>query len=76
MPPGSKRINSSNISYLPNVAFLTKENKIVVIVLNDSDKEINFNINSNDKSIHSSLTAGSVGTYIWNFQGLIFNNKN
>jgi len=69
VPPGSKRINSSNISYLPNVAFLTKENKIVVIVLNDSDKEINFNINSNDKSIHSSLTAGSVGTYIWNFQG-------
>ena len=35
----------------------------------DSWNEINFNINSNDKSIHSSLTAGSVGTYIWNFQG-------
>ena len=69
VPPGSKRINSSSTSYLPNVAFLTENNKIVVIVLNDSDEEINFNINSNEKSIHSSLTAGSIGTYIWNFKG-------
>jgi len=69
VPPGSKRINSSITSYLPNVAFLTEDNKIVVIVLNDSNKKINFNINSNGKSIHSSLTAGSIGTYIWNFKG-------
>ncbi len=69
VPPGSKRINSSIISYLPNVAFLTADNKIVVIVLNDSDKKINFNINSNLQSIHSSLTPGSIGTYVWNLQG-------
>ena len=68
VPPGSKRINSSSISHLPNVAFLTENNKIVLIVLNDSDEEINFNINLNEKSIHSSLTAGSVGTYIWDFK--------
>lgn len=68
VPPGSKRINSSSTSHLPNVAFLTENNKIVLVVLNDSDEEINFNINSNEKSIHSSLTAGSVGTYIWDFK--------
>ena len=68
VPPGSKRINSSSNSYLPNVAFLTANNKIVLVALNDSDEEINFNINSNEKSIHSSLTAGSVGTYIWDFK--------
>ena len=68
VPPGSKRINSSSTSHLPNVAFLTENNKIVLIVLNDSDEEINFNINLNEKSIHSSLTAGSVGTYIWDFK--------
>ena len=68
VPPGSKRINSSSNSHLPNVAFLTANNKIVLVVLNDSDEEINFNINSNEKSIHSSLTAGSVGTYIWDFK--------
>ena len=68
VPPGSKRINSSSTSHLPNVAFLTENNKIVLVVLNDSDEEINFNINLNEKSIHSSLTAGSVGTYIWDFK--------
>ena len=68
VPPGSKRINSSSTLELPNVAFITDDNKIVVIALNDSDEEINFNINSNEKSIHSSLTAGSVGTYIWDFK--------
>ena len=26
------------------------------------------NINSNKKTIHSSLSAGSIGTYIWNFK--------
>ena len=65
MPPGSKRINSSSISKLPNVAFITEDDKIVVIALNDSNEEINFNINSNKKSIHSSLSVGSIGTYIW-----------
>ena len=69
VPPGSKRINSSSIPELPNVAFITEDNKIVVIALNDSNEEINFNINSNKKSIHSSLSAGSIGTYIWNFKG-------
>ena len=68
VPPGSKRINSSSTSHLPNVAFLTANNKIVLVVLNDSDEEINFNINLNEKSIHSSLTAGSIGTYIWDFK--------
>ena len=68
VPSGSKRINSSSTSHLQNVAFLTENNKIVLVVLNDSDEEINFNINSNEKSIHSSLTAGSVGTYIWDFK--------
>ena len=68
VPPGSKRINSSSTSHLPNVAFLTENNKIVLVVLNDSDEEINFNINLNEKSIHSSLTAGSIGTYIWDFK--------
>ena len=68
VPPGSKRINSSSSSELPNVAFITDDNKIVVIALNDSNEEINFNINSNKKSIHSSLNAGSIGRYIWNIK--------
>ena len=66
--PGSKRIHSSTSTELPNVAFLTDDKKLVVIVLNDSKRKINFNINLEENSIHSSLTAGSIGTYIWNFE--------
>ena len=35
---------SSSSSTLPNVSFLTPEEKIVTIVLNDSSNKINFNI--------------------------------
>ena len=31
-------------------------------------KAMDENINLNEKSIHSSLTAGSIGTYIWDFK--------
>ena len=63
--PGSARVYSSSTSSLPNVSFLTPENKIVIVVLNDSNNEINFNIMLDDKHMHSSLNAGAVGTYIW-----------
>lgn len=68
VPPGSKRIYSSTNADLPNVAFLTEDKKLVIIVLNDSDRTIDFNINLKENSIHSSLTSGSIGTYIWNFE--------
>ena len=63
--PGSARVYSSSTSSLPNVSFLTPEDKIVIVVLNDSNNKINFNIMLEDKHMHSSLNAGAVGTYIW-----------
>ena len=63
--PGSIRIHSSSSSTLPNVSFLTPEEKIVTIVLNDSSNKINFNIIIEGRNIHSSLKAGAVGTFIW-----------
>ena len=65
--PGSVRLFSSNSINLPNVAFLTPENKIVIIMLNDSNSRINFNISCNEKNIHSNLNVGAVATYIWDF---------
>ena len=66
--PGSARVYSSSTSSLPNVSFLTPEDKIVTVVLNDSDDKINFNIMQEDKYMHSSLNAGAVGTYIWEIE--------
>ena len=63
--PGSRRIDSSATPTLPNVAFKTPENRIVVIVLNNGDSEESFNILLGDEAIHSKLSAGAVGTYVW-----------
>ena len=66
VPPGSVRLFSSSSSTLPNVSFLTPEEKIVTIVLNDSSNKINFNIILDGKDIHSSLNAGAIGTFVLN----------
>ena len=39
VPTGSKRIKSSELSEVPNVAFKTPSQKIVIILLNKSDKQ-------------------------------------
>lgn len=63
--PGSKRIQSNYSSDLPNVAFETPEGNIVVIVLNNSNIDISFNIVTPGESVTTSLKSGSVGTYVW-----------
>ena len=63
--PGSKRINSNNISELPNVAFKAPNGDIVVIVLNNTGVQKTVNINAENESITTTLDAGAVGTYIW-----------
>jgi glucosylceramidase len=63
--PGSKRIASDNSLTLPNVAFSTPENKIVLIVYNDSNESQTFNIRQSDRVALSSLAPGAVATYVW-----------
>ena len=63
--PGSRRIDSSMTPTILNVAFKTADNRIVVIVLNNGDSEESFNILLGGEAIHSSLSAGAVGTYVW-----------
>lgn len=63
--PGSKRIFSSPIEGLPNVAFLTPDNKIVVIVVNTSSTERKFIFDHHSSSLGQSLAPGAVATYIF-----------
>ncbi|WP_047545121.1 glycoside hydrolase family 30 protein [Psychroserpens sp. Hel_I_66] len=65
VPANSKRIESNYITDLPNVAFLTPDDQIVVIVLNNTDTQKNFNINVQSEPVTTILPAGSVGTYVW-----------
>lgn len=63
--PGSVRIASNMIAGLPNVAFKTPDNKIVLIVINNAEETKSFNINYKGLNATASLNAGSVATYVW-----------
>lgn len=65
VPAGSVRIGSSLVTGLPNVAFQTPENKIVVIVLNSGSEPRSFNIGYDGEIISVSMPAGAVGTFVW-----------
>jgi glucosylceramidase len=63
--PGSVRINSNLPEGLPNVAFKTPDGKIVLVVLNDSEKNQSFQFNYRGKSIRAGINGGSVATFTW-----------
>jgi len=65
VPPGSVRIASNSTAELPNVAYKTPEGKIVVVVLNNTDTQKNFNINVSIEPVSTALPAGAVATYVW-----------
>ena len=63
---GSVRIASDVTGILQNVAFKTPDGKKVLIVENDGTSDATFNIRFNGKWTATTLSAGAVGTYIWN----------
>jgi glucosylceramidase len=65
VPPGSVRVASDNTGSLYSVAFVTPENKKVLIVLNDGTSNTTFNLKFKGKWAVTTLPANSVGTYIW-----------
>ncbi|MEO6228998.1 MAG: glycoside hydrolase family 30 beta sandwich domain-containing protein [Ferruginibacter sp.] len=65
VPAGSVHIASNNSGNIYTVAFKTPDGKKVLIVENDDNTGIAFNIKFNNKWVTTSLPAGSVGTYLW-----------
>lgn len=63
--PNSVRIASNVTMSLPNVAFRTPDNRIVLIVMNDDEKEIEFNIGFKEKKLRQKLEGKTVATYVW-----------
>ena len=64
VPPGSYRIKSTENAALPNVAFLTPDGDVVVIVLNDSEERSSFRIGNRRRQLSVRLEPGSVATYL------------
>ncbi len=65
VPPGSIRIATNDLDQLDNVAFLTPDGKIVLVVSNTGNFPFAFAIRYHGKTAVTSLTPGSVGTYVW-----------
>jgi len=51
------------------VAFLTPDNKVVILVLNNIDTKQVFNIESSGTSFTTELAAGEVATYVLSLWG-------
>jgi glucosylceramidase len=65
VPPASVRIGSNDLEQLDNVAFLTPEGKIVLVVSNTGNFPSEFAIRYHGRTAVSTLPAESVGTYVW-----------
>jgi len=66
VPPGSVRVYSdSGAGGLYSVAFVTPDNKKVLVVLNDGNTNATFNLKFKGKWAVTTLPANSVGTYVW-----------
>jgi glucosylceramidase len=65
VPPGSVRVASSEMEQLASAAFLTPENKVVLVISNTGNFPKPFAVNYHGKIFQTALPAESVGTYVW-----------
>ena len=63
--PGAVRIASDQQSSLLNVAFKNTDGSKVLIVLNNTSGQQDFNIKFNGKMVNTTLAGGAVATYVW-----------
>jgi O-glycosyl hydrolase len=65
VPPGSVRLGSNISGNLHNVFFKTPAGKRVLVVENDGETPVTFNIKYRDKWATAALDGADVATYIW-----------
>lgn len=65
VPPGSIRIESTNVGNIFNAAFKIPDGRKVLLAVNDGANEATFNIRFKGKIAVASLPAGAVATYVW-----------
>ncbi len=65
VPSGSIRIASEVNDTIPNVAFRTPENQIIVIMLNKNEKKTVVQMHYEDRQLFCKLGPGEVGTLVF-----------
>jgi glucosylceramidase len=64
--PGSVRVHSSEVNQLPNVACLTPDSRMVMVVMNDADGARRFCVRHRGAYAKLELGSGDVATLRWN----------
>jgi glucosylceramidase len=64
--PGSVRVYSSEVGPLPNVSCLTPDSRMVMVVMNDSDRASRFRVQHRGAHATLELGPGDVATLRWN----------
>jgi glucosylceramidase len=64
--PGSVRVHSSEVDPLPNVACLTPDSRMVMVIMNDADGARRFRVQHQGAYATLELGAGEVATLRWN----------
>jgi glucosylceramidase len=65
VPPGSVRTGSNAMEQLSDVAFVTPDGKIVLVVSNTANFPKTFSVRYHGNSFTTDLPAESVATYVW-----------
>ena len=65
VPPGSIRIGSTTLEQLDNVAFLTPEGKVVLVVASTGNFQKRFEVRYHGRTLKAELPPESVGTWVW-----------
>ncbi|MEL7145599.1 MAG: glycoside hydrolase family 30 beta sandwich domain-containing protein [Bacteroidota bacterium] len=63
--PGAERVQSNYLNELPNVAFVTPEGEMVLLVLNNTATDQRFNVSAGETQFSVALSAGAVTTLVW-----------
>jgi glucosylceramidase len=63
--PGSVHVGSNDLEQLSNVAFLTPDGKMVLVVSNTGNFPKTFGVRYHGRSFTTTLPEESVGTYVW-----------
>ena len=66
VPASSKVIETTNFASIPNVAFITPNEKVILLVLNESEDTKIFNIGFGGKKAIATLPANAAGTFLLN----------
>jgi glucosylceramidase len=72
--PGSMRVHSTGLDQFPNVACLTTDDHVIMVVMNDQTEKGVFNIFHAGASAIMELDAGAVATLRWR-EALLFEKR-